>query len=50
MPRRSKIVEVETPESRDAARDVRQRQAFRQAADRSQNTTFRRVVVKTDDR
>ena len=37
-----KIVEVETPDSVDSARDVKQQQAFRQAANRSVNTTFRR--------
>lgn len=40
-----KIVEVETPDSVDSARDVKQQQAFRQAADRSVNTTFRRDVT-----
>lgn len=44
-----KIVEVETPESRGTARDLGQRKAFRQAADRARDTTFRRVVVKTGD-
>ena len=44
-----KIVEVETSESRSTRRDLKQERAFRQAANRSKNTTFRRVVVKTDD-
>lgn len=43
-----KIVEVETSESRSTPRDVEQQRAFRQAANRSKSTTFRRVVVKTD--
>lgn len=42
-----KIVEVETPESKDTARDKDQQREFRKAANRSKNTTFRRVV--TDD-
>ena len=41
-----KIVEVETPESVDSARDKKQQQAFRQASKRSENTTFRRVITK----
>ena len=44
-----KIVEVETSESRNTARDLKQQRAFRQAATRSKNTTFRRVVVKTEE-
>ncbi len=40
-----KIVEVETPESVDSARDVKQQQAFRQAAKRSADTTFRRDIT-----
>ena len=42
--RERKIVEVETPESVDCARDVKQQQAFRQAAGRSVDTTFRRDI------
>lgn len=45
-----KIVEIETPESRNTARDLAQQQAFRQAAKRSKDTTFRRVVVGTADK
>ena len=45
-----KIIEVETTESVNSARDVQQQKAFRQAARRSKNTTFRRVVVKTEDK
>ena len=41
-----KIVEVETPASADSARDVKQQQAFRQAANRSVNTTFRRDITE----
>ena len=44
-----KIVEVETSESKDSARDRKQQQAFRAAAKRSKHTTFRRVVVDTVD-
>lgn len=40
-----KIVEVETAESVNTARDQKQQQAFRQAADRSKNTTFSRKVT-----
>jgi len=40
-----KIVEVETPDSKDSARDQKQKQAFRQAAKRSKNTTFRRIIT-----
>lgn len=43
--RERKIVEVETPESVDAARDKKQQQAFQAAADRSKNTTFTRKVT-----
>ena len=43
--RTRKIVEVETPTSVDSARDVKQQQAFRRAANRSVNTTFRRDVT-----
>lgn len=43
--RQRKIVEVETPESVDSARDVGQQQAFRRAAQRSANTSFRREVT-----
>ena len=44
-----KIIEVETTESVGSARDKKQQQAFRNAANRSKNTTFRRSVVKTKD-
>lgn len=44
-----KIVEVETSESNDSARDRKQQQEFRAAAKRSKNTTFRRVVVDSED-
>ena len=39
------IVEIETPESVDSARDKKQQAAFRQVAKRSENTTFRRKVT-----
>ena len=41
-----KIVEVETRDSVDNARDQKQQQAFRQAAKRSKSTTFRRTVTE----
>lgn len=41
-----KIVEVETPDSVNSARDKGQQQAFRQAANRSRNTTFRREITR----
>ena len=44
-----KIIEVETRESKDSARDRKQQREFRAAAKRSKNTTFRRVIVNTDD-
>lgn len=43
--RERKIIEVETPDSVDSARDSEQQQAFRQAARRSAKTTFRRTVT-----
>lgn len=41
-----KIVEVETPDSVDSARDIGQQRAFRGVASRSKNTTFRRIVAE----
>ncbi len=43
--REREIVEVETPDSVDSARDVSQQKAFKQVAKRSKNTTFRRTVT-----
>ena len=43
-----KIVEVETTESVKSKRDLAQQRAFRRAAKRSKNTTFRRIVVDKD--
>ncbi|MCH7519474.1 MAG: hypothetical protein IH964_10675 [Candidatus Dadabacteria bacterium] len=40
-----KIVEVETPDSLDDARDLKQKEAFRKASKRSKNTTFRRIIT-----
>ncbi|MBI2862615.1 MAG: hypothetical protein HYX89_07335 [Chloroflexi bacterium] len=40
-----KIIEVETPDSVDSARDEAQQAAFRRAADQSTNTTFTRKVT-----
>ncbi len=40
-----KIIEVETPDSVDSARDRKQQQAFRRAANLSKNTTFRRKIT-----
>ena len=42
-----KIIEVETTESVASARDIAQQSAFRRTASRSQNTVFRRDIVKT---
>lgn len=42
-----KIVEVETPDSVATTRDQQQQQAFRRSADRSNKTTFRRIVTKS---
>ena len=44
--RERKIIEIETPESIDSARDLHQQQAFRSAAKRSVQTTFTRKIVK----
>ncbi len=41
-----KIVEVETPDSAKSARDAKQQQAFRQAANRNKNTTFKRTITE----
>ena len=43
--RRREIFEVETPDSKDSARDKGQQKAFSQAAKRAKNTTFRRKVT-----
>ena len=40
------IVEVETPDSVDSARDQKQQKAFSQAATRSSKTKFARKVTK----
>ena len=42
-----KIIEVETTESVAGARDIAQQSAFSRVANRSQNTVFRRDIVKT---
>lgn len=42
-----KIIEVETTESVASARDIAQQSAFRRVANRSQNTVFRRDIIKT---
>ena len=44
-PGERKVIEVETPDSVGSARDEGQRKAFRQAADRSNKTMFRREVT-----
>ena len=41
-----RIIEVETPDSVNSARDLEQQRAFRQAARRSKHTTFRRIVTE----
>ena len=40
-----RIEEIETTDSVDNARDVKQQQAFKQSAKASKNTTFKRDVV-----
>ena len=40
-----KIIEVETSDSKNSTRDKDQQQAFRDAANRSKNTTFRREIA-----
>ncbi len=42
-----KIIEVESTESVASARDIAQQSAFRRVANRSQNTVFRRDIIKT---
>ena len=42
-----KIIEVETTESVSSVRDLAQQSAFRRIANRSENTIFRRDIVKT---
>ena len=44
--RERKIIEVETPDSVDSARDRGQQAAFRQAAKQSKNTSFRTKLTK----
>jgi hypothetical protein len=43
--RERKIHEVETQDSLGSARDQKQQKAFRQAADKSKNTTFKRTIT-----
>ena len=43
--RQRKIHEVETKDSMDTGRDKSQQRAFRQAADQSKNTTFKRTIT-----
>jgi peptidoglycan hydrolase-like protein with peptidoglycan-binding domain len=43
--RQRKIYEVETQDSVDSARDQKQQRAFRQAAEKSKNTTFKRTIT-----
>ena len=43
--RQRKIHEVETQDSVDSARDKSQQSAFRQAADQSKSTTFKRTII-----
>ena len=40
-----KIHEVETKDSVDGPRDQKQQRAFRQAADQSKNSTFKRTIT-----
>lgn len=44
--RKRVIVEVETADSVDSARDVNQQRAFARAASRTKNTTYKRRVVR----
>lgn len=44
-PGERKVIEVETPDSVGSARDEGQREAFRQAAERSKKTKFRRDIA-----
>ena len=41
-----KIIEVETPDSVDSARDQKQQKTFKAVAKRSKNTTFKRKITK----
>ena len=43
--KQKRIIEVETPDSVNSARDVKQQKAFRNAANRAANTTFRRTIT-----
>ncbi len=43
--KQKRIIEVETPDSVNSARDVKQQKAFRNAANQSANTTFRRTIT-----
>lgn len=43
--RHTSVIEVETPDSVDSARDLAQQKAFREWADRSEYRHFRRVVT-----
>ena len=43
--KQKRIIEVETPDSVNSARDVKQQEAFRNAANRSDNATFRRTIT-----
>ena len=40
-----RIIEIETLDSKNSARDKGQQQAFRKVANRSKNTTFRREIA-----
>ena len=41
-----KIYEVETPDSADNARDLKQQEAFKEVADRNPKTTFKRFLTE----
>ncbi|MEA3328132.1 MAG: hypothetical protein U9Q08_00100 [Candidatus Omnitrophota bacterium] len=43
--RQRKIHEVETKDSVDSSRDQKQQRAFRQVADQSKNSTFKRTIT-----
>jgi hypothetical protein len=43
--RKREIYEVETPDSKDSARDQGQQKAFSETADRAKNTIFKRKIT-----
>ena len=43
---KTKIIEIETPDSVDSTRDKKQQNAFRKAADKNSDTSFQRYVTR----